>query len=128
MIARRRYMRFFAQRFLALLFIWGIFCSLLFFVHGRLEIDLLYFSVGLVLLLFVGLFFFEYDALPRGLMVRSGFRLDIEDASGKITEGIEFGIRRFLWLTRITYCAEGKVITLPLEAFHLSRREIQAGR
>jgi len=69
--------------------------------------------------------FFEYDSQPRGLSVRPGWKLDIEDASGQLIEGIPFGVTQYLWINRIVYFRNGKVIKVPIEAFCISPGEIQ---
>ena len=60
--------------------------------------------------------YFEFDSLPRQIAIRDG-ALIVVDPSGEERVTSEFGIRRFLWLTRLVACRDREVITIPLEAY-----------
>ena len=122
MIRRRAFFSFLIRRFSVYVFVTALIAGLFHFVFGIWPVTQL---AGLPLLFLVPAFF-EYNSIPRGIIFRSGFRLETEDASGAITGEQSFGFRRFLWLTRLVYCQKGKVITIPLEAFAVSRSEVLA--
>ncbi len=126
MVRRRSFLGFFCGRLLKNSVVYGF---LIIFVSTGLTVGLSSWVqavppfVGMLVVL-SAISFLEYDSQPRGLRFSSGWKLDIEDASGQITEGIEFGVKQYFWITRIIYCRNGKVIKIPLEAFCISRREV----
>ncbi len=123
MIKRRSFLGFIFRRFLA----WGMVVLLsvgLLLILGVIQVWPMLQIVSAVCLGLIGSFF-EYDSLPRAMSFQSSFRLELEDASGERYRVGEYGLRKFLWLTRITYCRLGKVHALPLEAFCVSGSEVR---
>ena len=59
---------------------------------------------------------FEFDSLPRKIEI-SERTLILIDPSGEEIVSSEFGLRRFLWLTRVVTCKNRRVLNIPLEAY-----------
>jgi hypothetical protein len=73
--------------------------------------------------------FFEFDSLPRKIEIGER-KLIFVDPSGEEIVSSEFGVRRFLWLTRVVTCKNRRVLNIPLEAYQSTSklRKIARGR
>ncbi|MAS93344.1 MAG: hypothetical protein CMO55_09120 [Verrucomicrobiales bacterium] len=60
--------------------------------------------------------FFEFDSLPRKIEIGERNLIRV-DPSGEEIVTSEFGVRRFLWLTRVVTCRNRRVLNIPLEAY-----------
>ena len=60
--------------------------------------------------------FFEFDSLPRKIEIR-GETLILVDPSGEEIVSADYGLRRYLWLTRVVICRNRRVLSIPLEAY-----------